>query len=317
MDPLYAMSYSIKDTKDFNQEKKYYIDNYLDNKLGYIDTNRVELGQFRSDGIIVDSNTEYRTNNFGFRDQNWRKASEIIAVGCSNTYGIGIPSEWTWPKILEKMTENTVNNLSKPGASINDLVLQLFAYFKKFGHPKIILCLFPDPFRIKIPVNKNLAVTKMQNENSPYGMLHSRADSINGYKNLPQYSKKPHYYENLIPMEVPLAFSMQSIHILEQYCNTNNIKLIWSSWYMDMQNVLTQIKDLPFNNFYSNNEFMVDNKIKMNTECHKNYADLPWEYFDGGLDIEDDASQAHPGIHRHIHIAEAFYEEIKNYNFRN
>jgi hypothetical protein len=41
----------------------------------------------------------------------------------------------------------------------------------------------------------------------------------------------------------------------------------------------------------------------------KDYDETLNEYFDSGLDIEDSLSIPHPGVHRHIHIAEAFYEK--------
>jgi hypothetical protein len=310
MNPLFAMIQDPHDKderNDYGLGKQYYIENFLKNDLGYYDKNVTQFGQLRKTGIRVDLGTEYKTNNFGFRDKDWNGSAEILAVGCSNTYGIGVPVEGTWPTIFQDMVKKEVRNLSRPGISTNELVSQLFAYFKKFGNPNFIFCLFPDPFRIKLPTNKNLMNSLMPQVNEAFAHVNLDFTHSQKISSRPQYSKKPYLYEDVIPVELPLFFSMQAIHILEQYCISNNIKLLWSTWHPDLHQVMLTVKDNPFNSFYPNEAFLVMNKIT--DDCHQEYKELLGKYFNHGLDTEEDLSQAHPGVHRNVHIAEAFYKK--------
>lgn len=117
----------------------------------------------------------------------------------------------------------------------------------------------------------------------------------------------PFNYEDVLPMEFPLFLSTRSIHMLEQYCASNNIELIWSSWYPPFLDTLNKLEDNSFNNFVYNKKFSVTQDY---TDCHKEYRDIFPEYFDKGQDIELGEDWAHPGVHWHAHIAEGFYEEM-------
>ena len=59
-------------------------------------------------------------------------------------------------KMLEDLAGKAVHNISRPGISIQELIFQIFAYFKTFGNPDTLICLFPDPYRMQVPVKKNL-----------------------------------------------------------------------------------------------------------------------------------------------------------------
>jgi hypothetical protein len=310
MDPLFAMTHDPFDEdqkKDYGFGKKHYINNFLNNNLGFLPKNQIEFGFEKNSGFRVDPKTEYRTNSFGFRDDHWEGPAEIVALGCSNTYGVGVPVKGSWPKILQDMVNKEVRNLSQPGISINELVYQLFAYCKKFGNPKFIFCLFPDPFRIKLPTNENLINALSTSFPQGFGNINLNLQNDAKISNRPKYLKKPYLYDDIVPMELPLYFSMKSIHMLEQYCKSNKINLVWSSWHKDFQETMIEVKDNPFNYFYQNESF--NTYYKINSNCHKDYDETLNEYFDSGLDIEDSLSIPHPGVHRHIHIAEAFYEK--------
>lgn len=51
---------------------------------------------------------------------------------------------------------------------------------------------------------------------------------------------------------------MQAIHLLEQYCRSNNIKLIWSSWHTDTVNALSNDKENIFSNIVFNKDLVID-----------------------------------------------------------
>jgi hypothetical protein len=309
MNPLYAMIDQGKKHDDYPNSKDYYIDNYLNNILGNnLNKNSKSFGYQGRGGIIVDADTEYVTNNFGFRCKDWYKAAEILTIGCSNTYGLGVPMNGSWPKILEKISNKNVHNLSQPGLSIQELVFQTFSYFKKFGNPETIVCLFPDPFRMIVPIKSGLIGVTNDIDNKPLDTVHLSIYTGKNISDRKKYLKIPYDYTDVLPMEFALFFSMKAIHMLEQYCFANNIKLIWSSWNFQVLDVFTQLENLPFNNFLHSNEFIVDTGIAEN--CHIEYKEIDNKYFYSGQDIEGGPEYAHCGVHKHLHIAEEFYKEL-------
>lgn len=314
MNPLYSMmdrSSTHMNTvhEDYPHPSEYYLNNFLYHSLGYPDTDHEMFGYPGRTGAPVDIKTRYKTNNFGFRCKDWTDVSEILTIGCSNTYGVGVPDNGSWPKILEKLSNKNVHNLSKPGVSIQELVFQAFAYFKKFGNPETVICLFPDPFRMIIPIKNGLiGVGKEVSDNRAFETMH--LDKYTGTKiaDRKKYLKAPYDYEDFMPMEVPLFFSMMSIHMLEQYCSSNKIKLIWSSWNVQTLDVFNKLEEIPFTNFINSKEFITDSGIER--ICHMGYDEIEDRYFDSGQDIENGREYAHCGVHKHLHIAEEFYKEL-------
>jgi hypothetical protein len=304
MNPLNAMVLNNVILEDYKQGSQYYIDNFLKNNLGMKNKNQVFFGHHSSNGVLIDKKTQYKTNNFGFRDEDWNGPVDVLAIGCSNTYGIGVPVEGTWPRILQDLLGQKVRNLSSPGISIQELIFNAFAYFKEFGNPKTILCLFPDPFRVKLPTKENLVVGDIS---FPFINIHLNKKSNTSISDMPKYLKRPYDYYDTLPMEFSLFLNTALIHMLEQYCNSNNIKLLWSSWYSEFYDVVDRVEDSGFNNFLRNKDFIADQEG--NNNCHNKYKDLPDEYFNRGLD-GNDFFDSHPGVHKNIHIAEAFYSEI-------
>jgi hypothetical protein len=329
MNPVLAMIDGYETDEDYSMDSKEYRNLLLKNTLTkYIGINTTRFGQNRINNILVDPKTEYSINNFGYRDVDWIEKAEILAVGCSNTWGYGVPVDGRWTNILGERINKEIRNLSFPGGSINDLVAKSFEYFKIFGNPEIMLCLFPDPFRLRLPIKKNIIKEFTLNKEDSKNNL-SKPDLTFGDIQLDvhpeptsqrnKYIKRPYTYREILPLEVPLFFSMQAIHLLEQYCRSNNIKLIWSSWHVDTVNALTNDKENIFSDVVFNKDLVIDyhlnniNKLEnkeFDEDCHKEYENYFKHCFHIGGDVEDGLSNAHPGVHKHIHIAEGFYQEM-------
>ena len=260
-----------------------------------------------------------------YQEENWIEKAEILAVGCSNTWGYGVPVDGRWTNILGERINKEIRNLSFPGGSINDLVAKSFEYFKIFGNPEIMLCLFPDPFRLRLPIKKNITkeftLNKEDSKNNPpdltFGDIQLDVHLEISQRN--KYIKRPYTYREILPSEVPLFFSMQAIHLLEQYCRSNNIKLIWSSWHPQTVMALNNDKENIFSNVVFNKDLVIDyhlnniNKLEnkeFDEDCHKEYENYFKECFHIGGDVEDGLENAHPGVHKQIHIAEGFYQEM-------
>ena len=311
MDPLSAILPNIIKDADYPFTKKQYINSLLKNSLHTPEEYR-QYSRFgiERNGATVDKKTEYYYNNFGYRSNDWTEKSKILAVGCSNTFAVGVPIEHSWTQILSKYINNDIRNLSRPGASIMELVSKMFAYFKEFGNPETILCLFPDPFRIRVPGNSNLTCSENGKNQIVCDIYLEKYGSL-PLSERPKYLKKPYNYEDILPLELSVFLSSMAIHQLEQYCKSNNIKLIWSSWDSHFSSVLNTINEKIFDNFFYDSQLFIDDK-SIDSKCHDDYSKNVVEYFYSGLDNEDDPSIAHPGVHKHIHIAESFYKQIGN-----
>ena len=290
-----------------NEEKfNTYKDLIFDNKLlGDAKPNSFAYG-FKIDNILDDKTTYYGHNEFGYRSGSWDGSHEILAIGCSNTYGRGIPEKGRWTNILEEISNKKVANLSAPGQAINFLVSQAFAYFKKFGNPESVICFFPDPYRINLPISKNFINSKNNYRDHFFSSV--QISSVETADEKSKYLKKPYYYEDILPIEVPIFFSMKAIHSLEQYCNSNKINLIWSSWHDFFIKDISGLDINIFDNFIINEELYIK-ESKFSAECHSEYKERFEYYFSEGRD-QVIPTNTHPGVHKNIHFAEIFYKEM-------
>jgi hypothetical protein len=264
---------------------------------------------------VVDINTFYRVNSHGFRGEEISGDEDIVIGGCSFTFGLGIPEEKSWGVQVANNLNLKYANLAYPGASVMFIVQSIFAYFKKHGNPKTLICLFPDSDRMVIPhVDKKLE--SLDNPNKAK-LSHLHLKGFFGDR-IPSYSKLPHLAEHVIPKDVARWLSIQYIHMLEQYCKSSGIKFIWSSWETDFLKSLLDAKkelnifdgliDTEMHKWKRDEVKYFDKYIDDN--CHldlqKEYADI----FHSGSDTEWGKKYAHWGVHKHAHISEIFEIEL-------
>jgi hypothetical protein len=174
----------------------------------------------------------YYINEHGYRSDSFNKDNEVLILGCSQTYGSGLPNEFTWSDIFCKTINKKYSRIAYAGDSINGQVYKAFNYFKEIGNPKIVLALFPL-YRLEYPAIPKEFI-------HPHGSLNvsgkSSADELAwavpamAYFNydIAQFSKAPHDPAYVIPKEFTLFYNFMFIKMLEQYCESNNIKFIWS-----------------------------------------------------------------------------------------
>lgn len=147
--------------------------------------------------IELDTNNylDLQCNNFEFRinphfddmekitKSQWKNM--YVCLGCSFTYGVGIPSYMTWPSVLEKHTGIKTLNLGVPGGSIQTSYRILDSWLKHFGcAPKAVLILGWLHPRIEMlikgtpgPGNQNHDVYGtiiLHNNNQSLGLLGSK-----------------------------------------------------------------------------------------------------------------------------------------------
>jgi hypothetical protein len=248
--------------------------------------------------------------------QTFNNNEELIFSGCSQTNGehISLPmtTKGDCTKIWGFQVANYFNlssiNLGLPGESCYQIVRKLMSHFNKYGNPKILLCLFPDLYRFTSPIDKDILIA---NKSISYES-EIETTYLPVSEDVYKYSKIPHIKEHVIPQTQSIWFNLQSILMLEQYCNFNNIKFIYSSWHEDTHSIISLTKQNTNNEFYKNFILLDLENLELykknnNLNCHKYLKNKYPDVFYFGVDGK------HIGIHDHTHIAEKFIDKIKDY----
>lgn len=273
---------------------------------------------YHKQNIVYDHNKDkimkvpMHFNKYGYRSPDFTGTEELLVLGCSQTMGYGMLEGHTWPELLAKQLEMKYSRIAFGGESIQSQVIKAFQYFKKFGNPKIVVGTFPL-FRIEMPSIPN-KFSKEDKKDISIDQLFLHRESFD------KYSKAPHNPESVLPQEVAIFYSFIFIQLLEYYCETNNIIFVWNLWededrscYKYIKNN-EKIKHLLKNYYVSNNLddgrdpiFNYESDFKNN--CHEEHANHELFYY--AADYTDDFTRGHWGYHKHIHVADFFYNIIK------
>jgi hypothetical protein len=172
----------------------------------------------------------YSFNIHNFRSKDFHENTNTVTLGCSHTFGVGVPENLIWPSVVGELTGiDDVVNLGKSGSSIALQVRMLATYVRTFGAPKMVLCNFPEIVRYQHITESGEIV----DGNTYMGM----AD--NSYTN-----------------EQASTQSILALGDLEAICNTNGIVLRWQMWPGTSKN----FEDKLLNSFtsYVKNKYTAD-----------------------------------------------------------
>lgn len=244
--------------------------------------------------------------------QEFKTNQELIFSGCSETQGNYLcgqddsdemyKSLWGF-RLSNELIMDAIN-LGIGGESAYRIIQRLFSHFKKYGNPKNLFCLFPDPYRFTSPQQNGYLMAKR-----PYGgdFLQTTHHNYGTVPHNVMYAKRPFMKEDVVSQSLPLFFNFQAISNLEHYCKELNINFLWGSWHKET-NYIAKIINNNTSNYYENfvdlspNDYTVTNKY-----CHKDLYDFSPDLYESGSD------NWHLGTHGHVHIADKF---LKEYNSR-
>ncbi len=164
---------NILDFYENNTQNDWYLEKYF--------TNTNNLGIYRPyadnpvcskpDGSpfigTVDEHNTYKINSFGLRGEIYENA-DVLASGCSITFGLGVPEEARWTNLLGNMINKNVMNLGNPGASAETICNSIIQYCMNNKMPKQIFCLMPDFFRNIVIVDKEFYKSEVKRKGSQY-----------------------------------------------------------------------------------------------------------------------------------------------------
>lgn len=266
----------------------------MEQKLSHIKKIEKVLGHIRhrTNYIIEDSFGDFKKhypetmwsefNSQSFRSEKFKKyhgEKHILFMGCSETQGCGGPLQDAWSHILYQKISETEDlsgyfNISTIGNGINDQILILLNYIENFGKPDELFFLVPETSRVIYFVEDYVSQCNMRNREE----LFLEKDFINAHIN-----------------------SILMLRFLESFCKSLDIKLTWSTWWWQEEDIF---KGYGFNDYFS---LKMKNIEKIILKKYEEYHD-PSKGMNENIRKED----GHYGLVIHKYWAQMFYENRKN-----
>jgi len=259
----------------------------------------------------------YSQNFLGYRGaKEFDSRVDLIATGCSQTFGLGIDEDAMWSKRMAQGLKMSYATIASPGWSVQEMVSSVMAYIRKYGKPKVIAALLPDFGRIMSVEHSQMFLP----ESTPVKQKDLLNIKVRGFHHdgshfQPKLSKTPHSFMDVFPTEAAIYIAAQTWASFIEYCRVAEIALVWTSWeqsILDMYSMLSELVADPSCNpqgviidttgFVSHNISIFDEYSITNLKdagCHQELKKLWPDSFDFGTD-----SCKHYGAHAHAHIAE-------------
>lgn len=275
----------------------------------------------------ADPSNSYRINSYGYRDPEYSGPAELIAAGCSQTFGQGVPEDYRWSTMLAKKLGMSVATLATPGWSTMGTINSVMGHIINYGKPKVVALLLPDLFRFDYVKNSKILVDEWISEGSDGDHRSVRLDiGHSGHgRRYPKISKRPHLAAEVINPETTAFLNGQTLRFFLEYCKEAGIKVVWSTWDGAFQELVQHTKNVDIKEyeekFHSKVDFSDYVEIDYSHDGLKNLLELSQkgchsdekEKLDSSVEIYYDYASDrdnHMGIHAHIHVVDAFYERL-------
>jgi hypothetical protein len=274
--------------------------------------------------FIVSGDDGVRKTRHRPQNQEFKNNQDLIFSGCSQTHGDHISPplvkdgnhEKIWGFLVSDHLKVDATNLGVLGYSAYSIVNSLLYHFSIYGNPQVLMCLFPDLWRFQGPKDKGIKPTNLKKKDDVIQRSFHEPEYQAFGSEMPQYSKSPHFLQEILPPAYPLYYNLQSMLLLEQYCKSNNIKYVYATWHTNSEQVILESKELYkkhrqkeiYTNFITTNcgdwnDYSPE--FKNNLTCHKELQKSYPNLFEIGYD------KLHMGMHRHAHIAEYFIKGLE------
>lgn len=275
----------------------------------------------------------HKSNSEGRNSKEFYNNPEIITAGCSVTAGVGLPHNFLWPEIIEHITNQKINNVSRNGASIARIIYETFLHIKKYGTPKQIFLLLPELSRHWL----------QQQEKNSWGpgrdLTYDPQNKTYTYRGGPHKKPKHHTHtsldnhKTLIPLDMVVSENLKALEHLLTFGDITNTEIKIYSWDNITDHELkkigyTQYQQPPPHQTNKQNPLKYSPKIAgpggwgwpkptqpfgtigcCELQPQNKYQKLMWN---AAADWNTKKPRAHPGLHAHIHTAEIFLQTTIN-----
>lgn len=244
---------------------------------------------------------QYKLNSEGFRSQHFKTLDKnytnILYSGCSMTFGYGLPENYIWPTLLTSLIKEKLPieiesfNVASPGASIHEIVRNCFIFFEKYGNPNYLFISVPD-------VNRSISFDSSDTKFKQ--IIPSK------FKLRRKMSKDLIYALSHINTSNNWLLGADIMFMLELYCKSAGINLLWTSWEREQAEEWNSLK---FTNYFKTEDYNVKTWYQpINGEpkpegLKENLENLPyWGYARDG---------SHPGVLWSKTVSKKFIDEIE------
>ena len=106
---------------------------------------------YKTSGSDNTNECTYTYNELGFRGDSIKKEGfRVMSLGCSNTEGLGVNDNETWPYQFTKLIPNGVNMNFGTGGRSNDFIARCLLTYYDLINPDLVLIMYPSPLRREI-----------------------------------------------------------------------------------------------------------------------------------------------------------------------
>jgi hypothetical protein len=342
---VYLSNENILYSYEKYKESVYILNNLTDvSPIGIFEPNAKQLFKYIKnkdpyDLQVVDSDNDYFINQLGFRGK-IKNNPEIIAIGCSFTFGLGVPENGVWTNILEDKIGTDILNLGVPGHTVKKICELAINYMSKFNKPKIVFAFFPGFFRGMMIEDINFYRSsrsmsenkqrKIEKQTAFYPEIHyDRSQNFllfkktNSFKFFKSKDKDVTYMENVLSPHQLISDAIDSISVLQDFCYSHGIKLYWSTWDIPTSILMDTLLKIP--------NFKLKNYIKFADDNFNNYSGINGKFPNNFCNSDHESKlvshtswncgsdklidsygnvleswASHPGIHFQYHIANTF-----------
>ena len=258
---------------------------------------------------------QYKINSLGYRSEEFVENVDLLIMGCSNTFGYGIPEEYMWSNMLKSEDIKTLNSIAMSGDSAQGQVIKFFQYVSKFGNPKNLVAVLPS-YRAEFPLHEGK--WDISEEEKPYTLTYDNKASIvldgGQDSHFEEYASSPYDPNKILTKAMCSYYTHTFINILEVYCKMMGIRFRYSinewdyrdsfkgeaedslSWHMKNHSENYFTWSYPFGL-----EHITDEEKSLSCHSDRNTD----KYFYRADDFIDGKNMGHWGLHENIHVAEA------------
>lgn len=291
-------------------------------KFTEVNVDTLKVDEYLINGVLFnDSVNTYKLNSRNYRSPEFEAGTELVTLGCSQTFGCGVPQDEMWPAKLAEYMGVSYANLANVGSNPREQVHRFYAYVEEFGLPKYVALLMPEYSRYLYPLRYDVntvngyypedsggwgsSVESVVLPKPPYGEMDAAYYA--------KYSKRPHDLAEVLSYEWPFYETMMSIYNLSVFCRAAGVSLVYGTWDDDLEKILIDKKSsYPHISRFELREF-VDISLREldRIGCHSDYVTEYGENWSRGMDGDENGHGRHMGIHYHWHIARAFLDKYK------
>jgi hypothetical protein len=148
--------------------------------------NLIEKYDELSQNNWIDSHFTYKFNSLGFRSEEFNSDPSIMFLGCSYTFGIGLPVDKIYPSLVSQTLNLRCVNLGVPGGSSDTAFRLCHGYIDKIN-PKIVVFMTPPGVRFELVNNYqpfNISATSPHTSIYKFWAVDDNNDYFNKEKNL-------------------------------------------------------------------------------------------------------------------------------------